>query len=256
MSKWTIARCGALAAALATAGALAHAQPIRREQLALGTLYLPAAARPSATHALVVFFHGADAPEAAAQENRIAVLSVYFPTNSDPYTATFAQPGAFEKLMREAEGKARVKFGPLILGCFSAGCGAVRAILQDEEVYEKTRAVFAMDGIYADYVSRAQPSVEQLQIWLRLARDSIAGRKQFLVTHTDVDTDDYASAKRTADWLLNQVGLQRVASRGGPEAPKTEVARGGFQLKGFAGSESASHLAQLGLVSRMLQLVR
>lgn len=253
---WTIGRRLAVLALVAGLRFPLEAQALRREQLTLGTLFLPAALRLEAPQTLVVFFHGADAPEAAAQENTVAVLSVYFPTNSDPYVATFAPLRSFDKLLREAEDRARVKFGRFIFGCFSAGCGAVRVILKDQAIYDRTSAVFAMDGIYADYVARSKPSLDQLEIWLRLARDSIAGRKQFLVTHTDVDTDDYASAKRTADWLLEQTGLRRTAVRAGRDAPRTEAAAGGFLLKGFPGNEPVNHLGQLALVSRMLQLVR
>ncbi len=241
--------CLLLAAAL-------QAQAPRKQQLALGTLYLPARMTIETPQPLVVFFHGAGAPELASNENRMAMLAVYFPTNSDPYVATFGQPGAFPKLIREAEVKSNLKFGPLILGCFSAGCGAVREILRDDTVYDKTRSVFAMDGVYADFVTRNQIAPGQMDVWLKLAKDSIVGRKRFLMTHTDVESDTYATAKQTADWLLEQMSLKRKpAARGAKGAPRTEAEAGNFLVRGFPGVESANHLDQLGLVSDFLRLL-
>lgn len=235
---------------LSLAASVLFAQAPRKQQLTLGTLYLPAGMKVETPQPLVVFFHGASAPESAASDTRSAVLSVYFPTNSDPYVSTFQNPDAFAELIREAETKTAMKFGPLILGCFSAGCGAVREILRDEVVYEKTRSVLALDGVYADFTTRNRPASGQLEIWLRLAKDSVVGRKQFLFTHTGVEADTYATAKLTADWLLDQISLKRKS------IPKGSEARAGsFWLRGFAGIESADHMEQLGLVSEYLRLL-
>ncbi len=223
--------------------------------LSLGTLYLPAQSRLEVPQPLVIFFHGAGGIETAAGGNRGAVLAVNFPTNSDPYVSTFLPPDAFPKMIREAEAKTNLKFGPLTLGCFSAGCGAVRTILRDEEVYGKTRGVVAIDGVYADFQGRNTPSPEQMAVWLKLSKDAIVGRKQFVLTHTDVESNAYATARLTADWLLEQVGLKRRAAReSGKIAARTTAEAGGFLVKGFSGTESQQHLGQLSLIPELLRL--
>lgn len=247
---------GALVLVVLLSTQLAPAQRRNPLALSLGTLYLPAQVPAEAPVPLVIFFHGAGGIETAANENRSAVISVYFPTNSDPYVATFNQPDTFTKLMREAEAKANLRFGPLTLGCFSAGCGAVRVILRDPEVYERTQSVVAIDGIYADFAARNTLAADQMEPWLKLARDSVAGHKQFLVTHTDVETGAYATAKVTADWMLYQLNLKRhAASPGGRTGARTQAEAGGFVVKGFPGVESVHHLGQLNLIGEFLRLL-
>lgn len=222
----------------------------RRAQLSLGAVILPANLKVEDPVPLVVFFHGAKAPANAASRLGAAVISISFEANSDPYAAAFAEPGALPRLIAEAEAKAGFKAGALVLGCFSAGCGAVRGALRDEAIYERVQSVLALDGIYADYRDRA-PSETQMEIWLRLAKDAIVGRKQFLVTHTEVEPPNYAGARETADWLLSQLNLKRAAAQKPPHL--SEAALGAFLVKGFAGIDGPAHFAQLDLIAGMLR---
>jgi acetyl esterase/lipase len=150
----------------------------RRERLDLGTLFLPA---HSHTRAILFFFHGGTwLPEVAASRNKVAVVSVQAGEGSAIYAHLFDDPRRFLRLLAEAETKAGVKFDRVMLGGWSAGCGAVRQILKTPESYARVDAALLIDGMHTDYVDGKPGPLESeldpgnLAIWLQLARDAMA----------------------------------------------------------------------------------
>src|ERR1700742_1309159 len=102
--------------------------PGRHVKLEVGTLFIPAGVRPST---ILFFFHGGTwLPEVAAAQNHIAVVSVQAGNGSGSYARLFEDQSRFMELLKEAETKAGYRFGRVILGGWSAGCGAVRQILR------------------------------------------------------------------------------------------------------------------------------
>src|SRR5438132_447408 len=106
--------------------------PGRREKLEIGTLFLPAAVTLDGKVPLFLHFHGSTwLPEvAAARHGKTAVISVQLGSGSGVYAKAFADPQRFSTLLQEAQTKAGVQFEPVTLSAWSAGYGAVRAILQ------------------------------------------------------------------------------------------------------------------------------
>jgi hypothetical protein len=227
----------------------------RRETLDLGTLFVPAALQHKRTAPLLIFFHGGEyVPEVAVARRRMAVISIQIGVGSDVYSHAFENPHRFGNLLREAERKAGIKFAPITLGGWSAGCGAIREILKSPAAYARVDRVLAIDGIHTDYVNGAagelKPELgsENLQGWLRLARDAITGRKRFLVTHSEIFPGTFASTTETADYLLAHLGLERRAVvRCGPMGTQelSEVRAGRFLLIGLAGNTAPDHEDQL-----------
>ena len=71
--------------------------------------------------------------------------------------------------------------------------------------------VLLIDGLHTGYAGGkpgtgpAQASeleTENLQIFLQFARDAVAGRKQMIVTHSEIFPGTFASTTETTDWLL------------------------------------------------------
>ena len=186
----------------------------RREKLELGTLFLPVA-KP---RAVLFFFHGGTwLPEVAAARNKVAVVTVQAGSGSGTYARLFDDPRRFERLLAEAESKAGVKFARVLLGGWSAGCGAIRQILQAPAAYARVDAVLVIDGIHTDYVEgkpgplESKIGVENLKIWEQFGRDAIAGRKRLMITHSEIFPGTFASTTETADYLLGQLGVRRRA---------------------------------------------
>ena len=236
----------------------------RREKLDVGTLYMPAglAARPP----LLVFFHGDTwIPEVAAKSNRTAAISVLAGKARASILKLFEDPKRFLRLLKEAEAKAHKPFGRVILGGWSAGCGALHQILKSPQSYARVNAVICIDGVHTDYVDgkpgplESSLAAENLQVWLHLGRDAIAGRKRFMLTHSEIFPGTYASTTETTDYLLKHLRVSRRAVlKGGPMGMQqlSEASRGKFLLRGFAGDSAPDHVDQLHSLPVWLKLLR
>ncbi len=230
--------------------------PGHREALQRGTLFLPAGLKRKPRLPLLVFFHGGTwLPEvAAARQGKTAVVSIQLGAGSAVYAQAFADPQEFSELLREAEAKAGVRFDPVTLGAWSAGCGAVREILKQPEGYARVARVLLIDGIHTGYAGgkpgplESQLETENVEVYLRLARDAVAGKKRFIITHSEIFPGTYASTTETADWLLQQLGLRRrtVVKRGPMGTQQlSEVRAGRFLLVGYAGNSAPDHVDEL-----------
>lgn len=230
--------------------------PGRREKLRLGTLFLPAKLNGKGATPILFFFHGgAWLPEvAAARRGRTAVVTIQIGAGSSVYAQAFSDPATFGALLKEAETKAGVKFAPITLGGWSAGCAAVRQILRTPEYYERVASAILIDGIHTGYAdgkpgpleSRIEPG--NLQIFVQLARDAIAGKKRAIITHSEIFPGTFASTTETADYILKEVGRKRRAvMKWGPMKTQelSEVRAGRLLLIGFAGNAAPDHVDQL-----------
>jgi hypothetical protein len=225
--------------------------PGRRETLELGTLYLPAG-KP---RAILFFFHGGTwLPEVAAARNRVAVVTVQAGSGSGTYARLFEDQNRWPRLLEEAESKAGVKFGRVLLGGWSAGCGSIRQILRDPKSYARVYGALLIDGIHTDYTEGKPGPLESkigtanLQIWEQLGRDAIAGRKRVMITHSEIFPGTFASTTETADYLAAQLALRRQPTlKWGPMGLQqlSEARSGKFLLCGYAGNSAPDHVDQL-----------
>ncbi len=223
----------------------------RREKLELGTLYLPVT-RP---RAILFFFHGGTwLPEVAAARRKVAVVSVQAGTGSGTYARLFEDPQRWPKLLAEAEAKAGAPFRTVLLGGWSAGCGAVRQILRSPESYARVGGVICIDGIHTDYVDgnpgplESKIGFDNLKVWEQVGRDAIAGRKRVLITHSEIFPGTFASTTETADYIVAQLGVaRRPVVKWGPMGLQqlSESRSGKFLLMGFAGNSAPDHVDQL-----------
>lgn len=228
----------------------------RREKLELGTLFLPQQLRLKATTPLFIHFHGSTwLPEVAATRlGKTAVLSIQIGSGSSAYAKPFSDPQLLTRLLNEAESKAGVKFTPLTLTAWSAGYGAVREILKVPEHYARVERVLLIDGLHTGYVDDKPGPQESkletagLEIFLQFAREAVTGRKQMIITHSEIFPGTFASTTETADWLLLQLGLKRHAvMKWGPQGTQqlSDVRAGKFLLIGYAGNSAPDHVDQL-----------
>lgn len=228
----------------------------RREKLALGTLFLPANLNLKSPTPLLFFFHGPSwVPEvAAAQNGNTAVVSIQIGAGMRIYAQPFIDPQFFGRLLQEAENKAGVKFDPITLAGWSAGCGAIRQIMSTPEYYDRIANTIMIDGIHTSYVNgkpgplESEINTDQLQIWVKMARDAVAGKRRVIITHSEIFPGTFASTTETADYILSRLGLQRQAVvKWGPMGSQelSEVRAGHFLLVGFAGNSAPDHVDQL-----------
>jgi hypothetical protein len=230
--------------------------PGRRAKLETGTLFIPARLQAKRQLPLLVVFHaGTWVPEvAAARLGRAAVLAIQIGSGSSAYARPFTDAGRFGKLVEEAEARAGVRFRDVTLAGWSAGYGAIREILGQPANYARVKRVLLIDGLHTGYTGgkpgplESQIETANLAVFLQFARDAVAGRKQMVVTHSEIFPGTFASTTETADYLVAQLGLRRRAVlRWGPMRTQqlSEVRQGRFRMAGFAGNSAPDHVDQL-----------
>jgi hypothetical protein len=212
-------------------------------------------------------FHGAGwvAELAAARDNCCAVISVQSGSGSGAYAQQFSDRALFGNMLREASEKTDVTFDSIWLTAWSAGHGAIRSILEAPEYYGRVDRVLLIDGLHTGYSNGKPGPLESeldaghLEIFLRFARDAVAGRKTMIVTHSEIFPGTFASTTETTDWLLAQLGLKRQpVVRRGPMGTQqlSEVRAGRFSLMGFAGNSAPDHVDQFHSLPEYLKWLR
>lgn len=227
----------------------------RRIKLNLGNLFLPAKLKLTSATPLLFFFHGpAWIGELAAQENATAVITMQLGSGSAVYARSFLDAKFFAAVVQEAETKGGVKFGPITLSGWSAGCGAIRQILSAPEDYKKIDGAILIGGIHTGYAAGKPGPLEltietkRLSIFVQFAREAVVGRKKMIITHSEIFPGTFASTTETADFILKELGIKgHPILRWGPMQTQelSEAGRGGFRLVGFAGNSTPDHVAQL-----------
>ncbi len=234
-------------------------------------ILVPGGARTRDAFDLVVHFHGAAwlPQQAVAQLDDHAVAAVVnLGAGSGAYDRALTDPAAFDSLLAgvtrhvsAATGRT-VRIQRVTLVGFSAGHGAVRAILREPRHFATVDAVLLLDGMHTAYVPDRKVLAEggaldttNLVALANFARAAVRGEKRFLVTHSEIFPGTFGSTTETADWLLRALGLRRTAVlRWGPRGMQqlSEVNAGGFELLGFAGNSAPDHVDHLHAMPELL----
>jgi hypothetical protein len=226
-------------------------------------VWIPDGLRASDGVDLVVHFLGAPwLPEYAVSRLRNTVAAVVnLGAGSGIYDRAFSNPAAFDSLLagvaREVSrsANAAIRFRRLTLVGFSAGHGAVRAILRDSAHFARVDAVLLLDGMHTSYIPEGTVlaaggtlDARNLDAFVRFAQAAIRGEKHFLITHSEIFPGTFASTTETADYLLERLGLRRTPMlKWGPGGMQqlSEVRAGNFELLGFAGNSAPDHIDHL-----------
>jgi hypothetical protein len=237
-------------------------------------VWIPDSVRRADSLSLVVHFLGAAwLPEYAASRlgtNTVAAV-VNLGAGSGVYDRAFSDPAAFDSLLAgvtrevsESLGR-EARFSRVTLVGFSAGHGAVRAILREPRHFARVDAVLLLDGMHTSYVPEGTVLAaggtldsHNLEAFVRFAQAAVRGEKRFLVTHSEIFPGTFASTTETADYLLRALGLRRTpVLRWGPRGMQqlSEVRAGGFELLGFAGNTAPDHIDHLHAMPEFLELI-
>ncbi|MDQ6738379.1 MAG: hypothetical protein M3Z30_11860 [Gemmatimonadota bacterium] len=237
-------------------------------------LFVPSAVLGSDSADVVIHFLGAAwLPEqAAAALPRPAMTAVVnLGAGSGIYDRAFSDPAAFDSLLANVVRGASVASGHTMrlvhvtLVGYSAGHGAVRAILRDPRHFARVDAILLLDGMHTSYIPERTPlasggtlDTTNLVAFERFARAAVRGEKRFVVTHSEIFPGTFASTTETADWLIAALGLHRTpVLRWGPRGMQqlNEARAGAFVLLGFAGNSAPDHIDQLHAMPEMLRMV-
>lgn len=234
-------------------------------------VYAPEAPEPGAAR-LVVHFHGAPyVAEAAAHgaPDVDVVAAVHLGAGSSAYEKSFRRPGTFDDLVaairRELArrtdpeprggGAGGPAFASIRVSAFSAGYGAVRALLRAAGPEAPLDGLLLLDGLHAGYLPPRTPLAEggrldagDLEPFVAYARRAARGEGAMLVTHSEIFPGTFASTTETADHLLRELGIERrPVLRWGPVGMQqiSEARRGRLRVMGFAGNTAPDHIDHL-----------
>jgi hypothetical protein len=220
---------------------------------------------------LIIHFHGAAwlmEYHIAKHFPNAALITVNLGSGSRVYGNPFTQPEMFKNLIDEASRVLDLKRGwsSITLVGFSAGYGAVRAILRHEANFKIVNNVLLLDGIHASYVPEGQRladggiiKADDLDAYIKFAREAILGKKKFMISHSEIFPATYASTTECVDYLLTTLSLKRQAVlRKGPVGMQqlSEVKAKGFRVNGYAGNTGADHGDQLQAMPEWLKLLK
>jgi hypothetical protein len=209
---------------------------------------------------LLVHFHGAPwlAQYHAAQRlPRAALITVQLGAGSAAYGRPFEDPEIFRAIIDEAKAELGLKHGwsSITLTGFSAGYGAVRAILRQETNFTRVDNVLLLDGIHAGYSPEGKLAADggtvnaaDLDSFVAFAREAAAGKRSFVITHSEIFPGTYASTTECVDHLLGALGIKRKSRlKTGPIGmQQLSVADAkGLHIRGYAGNTAQDHVDHL-----------
>lgn len=154
------------------------------------------------------------------KENVVAYGNANFINNAVSQVLNFVQNKFPDK---------KIKRGKLVISGFSGGAGAVAAALtQRSSIKGGVDGVVLNDGLHAD------PNSPQMNAVLEYAKEAEKDpNKKLKVIHTAITPGKYISTTQTANYLLDQLSLQRKPTENwngkGPK-PKTEAKKGGVEI--------------------------
>lgn len=248
--------------------------PGRRTELATlkgAILFASPKVNPDKAVPLIIHFHGVSwlmEYHIGKHFPKVALITVNLGSGSRVYGTPFVEPAMFQNLIDEAGRVLGSKKGwsSITLVGFSAGYGAVRAILRHEQNFRLVNNVLLLDGIHASYVPEGKRladggvvKADDLDSYVKFAREAVAGNKRFLISHSEIFPATYASTTECVDFLLSELKLKRNAKlKNGPVGMQqtSEVNVKGFHIRGYAGNSGEDHGDQLQAMPEWLKLFK
>ncbi len=235
----------------------ANGRRVDLKSLKGATLFIGPRVNPNQPVPLLIHFHGAPwliEGHVARYLPKAALITVQLGSGSSVYRKPFEQTNLFHDLIEEAGQALSIKRGwaSITLSGFSAGYGGVREILRRPEYFALVNSVLLLDGLHASYSPEGKLMADggtiqasDIDAFVNFAREAVAGRKTFVVTHSEIFPGAYASTTECADYLLSQLALKRrpkLANAPMGMQQLSAVDAGGFHLRGYAGNTAQDHV--------------
>lgn len=229
-------------------------------------IYIPELENTPDRMDILIHFHGMSYVAEYAVYNsghRFILAVVNLGSGSSVYERPFREKSTFGNLIKSIGESVEIEAGKIYLSSFSAGYGAVRAILRDHQ--SQVDGVILLDGIHTGYVPSRQVLAEggklnedNLKVFLEYARLGCAGKKKFLITHSAIFPGTYASTTETTDYLIRSLNLERKpVVKWGPMGMQllSETSSNGLTILGFAGNSAPDHIDQFHGLGTFLKMI-
>ncbi|MBC8185427.1 hypothetical protein H8E88_30400 [candidate division KSB1 bacterium] len=210
---------------------------------------------------LLIHFHGASCVSkyAVYQTNQPFILAnINLGSGSSKYEKPFLDKKIFPELIFKIKNHLDKKFNnfknfkTIYLSSFSAGYGAVRAIIQNEDNNKQIAGIIILDGLHTDYIpdrlvlaKGGRLNTKKLKMFIDFAALAKNGKKKFLITHSEIFPATYASTTETADYIIKALSLKKrpILKRGPLGMQQTsETIHKNLWILGFAGNTAPDHI--------------
>jgi len=213
---------------------------------------------------LVIHFHGHE----PARKEWVRVMShevlvgMTLGVRSGVYETAFQAPEAFQTLLAETERTVSARYGRaararrVALSAWSAGYGAVEAILRTPFGQKRVDSVLLLDGLHCDYASGGLDEAG-LEPFVRFAKQAGRGDRLMVVSHSSIIPPGYASTTETANFLIDALGGKPKSAKPRRSDPLglellSRFDQKGFHVLGFSGNGALDHCAHVGLLRDIL----
>jgi LysM repeat protein len=212
-------------------------------------------------------FHGHEAvrKEWVRVMDGAVLVGIDLGIGSGPYETSFRNPTVFRNLVQSVErevakktGKKNARVRKVGLSAWSAGYGAVGAILRSSYAKQIVDTVILLDGLHCGYQGDSLDE-RQLEPFIDFARQSVRGRKLMFVSHSSIIPPGYASTTETANFLIQKMRGRARKARPRRSDPMgldliARYDRGNFHVRGFKGNDKMDHCAHIGLMRDVLRV--
>jgi len=232
-------------------------------------IYIPKQYLNHDSLSLLIHFHGSSYVPIYAVENSnkpfiLAIINLGH--GSSAYETVFKNNESFSELITTISDSTNIQFTKIYISSFSAGYGAVRAILNNSEYFKMIDGIVLLDGLHTDYIpdrkvlaEGGELNTKNMECFLKFAEQAVNGEKTFILTHSEIFPGTYASTTETANYIINKLGLKRnsVLKWGALGMQQTsEVKSGNFYVFGFAGNTAPDHIDHFHALFDLLQYLK
>lgn len=247
-----------------------------------GLLILPPSFSPKdGRYDLVFHFHGNTElvfDGFASKQINAALVIMNLGTGSAVYERRFASPSAFTAMLGriqadlEQRGLRGAQLNRIALSAWSAGYGAVHALLRQPALLKSIDAVLLADGLHAHLGAGKKPDLTSIKAFLRFAKLAYEHKKLFVIAHSEIPSGPTsAGARETTDALLNWLHIRRMPFSQAPPLPtfasarkavaddlfmalepETKAEMGSFIARGYLGTKEGHHIMHLVQMSETL----
>lgn len=220
---------------------------------------------------LIVHFHGAPwliEYHIARRVPNAVLITIQLGPGSSVYNRPFDKTETFQATIDEARQVFGLKreWSSITLAGWSAGYGAVRAILRNEKYFKLVDNILLLDGIHASYSPEGRPLAEggfinaaDVEPFVKFAREAAKGKKAFVMTHSEIVPGSYASTTECVNHVITTVGLTRESNkRDGPPGMHqlTAVDKKRLHVRGYAGNTAADHIDHIHSMGEWIGLLK
>jgi hypothetical protein len=224
-------------------------------------VFIPEKSQHIPNPALLIHFHGASFVPSFCVMNSIEqfiLVTINLGSGSSVYESEFVDKNQLLDLEKNIanriyeEENIKINFSETFISSFSAGYGAVRAILRNEKNMSKIDGIILLDGLHTDYIPEkivlsqgGKLNEQKLIPFLKFAKLAVNGKKKFVITHSEIFPGTYASTTETTDYLIQALMLERKpVLKWGPLGMQqlTETHKGNLFILGYAGNAAPDHI--------------